>query len=154
MLHTASIMYPYFIGSGVMLEAGAGAPAVAATLHAQTDAVLASSVRAAAIDFEGAAESDLSRLLLVAAGWTSSAFDRAVTAPLRLRGTASLADVLAALAVAAGEGTVHLFCGWLPSAELTAGLAREGVTLVAHPLASIERAALITGQRNRSPLAA
>jgi len=77
-----------------------------------------------------------------------------VMAPLRARGAATLADVLAALALAAGGGTVHLFCGWLPDPGLVDALAAQGVTLIAHPLASIERAALITGQRSRSPLAA
>jgi len=140
-------MYPYFIGSGVMLAAGA-------TLHAQTDAALAASVRAAAVDFEGSEQGDLARLLVVAAGWTSSAFERVVMAPLRARGEASLADVLAALATSAGAGTVHLFAGWLPEAGLLEDLAGRGVTLIAHPLESIERAALISGQRSRSPLAA
>lgn len=153
MVHTAG-MYPYFIGSGVLLEAGANAAAVPATLHAQTDALLASSVRAAAVDFEGVGQTDLARLLVVAAGWTSSAFERVVMAPLRARGAATLADVLAALALAAGGGTVHLFSGWLPDPSLVDALAAQGVTLIAHPLASIERAALITGQRSRSPLAA
>jgi hypothetical protein len=148
-------MYPYFIGSGVIVEAGASsAVATPATLHAQTDAALAASVRAAAVDFEGSEQGELSRLLLVAAGWTSSAFDRVVMSPLRAQGAASLADVLRALARTAGGGTVHLFAAWLPEADLLEDLARSGVTLIAHPLESIERAALISGQRSRSPLAA
>ncbi len=151
MPHTAG-MYPYFIGSGVMLTAGADS--VPATLHAQTDAGIAATVRAAAVDFEGCGQAELARLLLVAAGWTSSAFERAVMPGLRARGSADLADVLAALALAAGQGTVHLFAGWLPEPDLVEKLAGRGVTLVAHPLESIERAALITGQRRRAPLAA
>jgi len=147
-------MYPYFIGSGVLLEAGANADSVPATLHAQTDAALAASVRAAAVDFEGVGQAELARLLVVASGWTSSAFERGVMAPLRARGAATLADVLGALALAAGDGTVHLFSAWLPEPELVATLAARGVTVIAHPLASFERAALITGQRSRSPLAA
>ena len=147
-------MYPYFIGAGVMLTAGANAATVPATLHAQTDAMLASTVRAAAVDFEGTGQGDLDRLLLVAAGWTSSALERTVMAPLRACGTATLADVLAALASGAGSGIVHLFAGWLPEPDLTEALAARGVTLVAHPLESIVRAALITGGRHRSPLAA
>jgi hypothetical protein len=147
-------MYPYFIGSGVLLEAGPNPSAVPATLHAQTDALLAASVRAAAVDFEGVGQAELARLLVVAAGWTSSAFERVVMAPLQARGAASLADVLGALALAAGDGTVHLFSGWFPEPSLVETLAARGVTLIAHPLASIERAALITGQRSRSPLAA
>ncbi|HEY8320330.1 MAG TPA: hypothetical protein VIG46_00885 [Candidatus Baltobacteraceae bacterium] len=147
-------MYPYFIGSGVLLEAGANAGSVPATLHAQTDAALAASVRAAAVDFEGVGQAEVARLLVVASGWTSSAVERTVMAPLRARGTATLADVLAALALAAGDGTVHLFSGWLPGPDLVEALAARAVTVIAHPLASFERAALITGQRSRSPLAA
>jgi len=146
-------MHQYFIGSGVLLEAGTNA-ATPATLHAQTDALLASSVRAAAIDFEGTGQGELARLLLVAAGWTSSAFERVVMTPLRARGTAGLADVLGAVALAVGDGTVHLFSTWLPEPDLVGALVARGVTLVAHPLGSIERAALISGQRSRSPLAA
>jgi hypothetical protein len=91
---------------------------------------------------------------VVASGWTRSAVERTVMAPLRARGTATLADVLAALALAAGDGTVHLFSGWLPGPDLVEALAARAVTVIAHPLASFERAALITGQRSRSPLAA
>jgi len=145
-------MNPYFIGSGMLLEAAERSTAAPATLHAQTDAALAATVHSAAVDFEGGSQADLKRLLLVSAGWTSSSFDRAVMAPLRCMAEASLADVFAAHA-ATGDGTVHLFARWLPEPDLVAALACRGVQLVTHPLEAIERAALITGARVTMPLA-
>lgn len=148
---TIGTMNPYFIGSGVLLEAGERATTAPATLHAQTDAALAA-IRCAAVDFEGGSQRELHRILLVAAGWTGSAFDRAVMAPLRLAATASLADVLAAHA-GVGDGVVHLFARWLPDPELVEELHLRGVALVSHPLEAIRRAALITGTRVRMRLA-
>ncbi len=145
-------MYPYFIGSGAFIGTGTKALTAPATLHAQTGAALAATVRAAAVDFEGRSAQDLDRLLLVVSGWTVSAFDVRVMAPLRARGSASLGDVLAQLALAGGDGTVHLFANWLPGDALVAELAVLGITLVTHPLESIERAQLVSGQRAYAPL--
>jgi hypothetical protein len=141
-------MDDYMIGSGAILTAGPRATVTPATLHAQTDPLLAGVVRAAAIDYEGRRQSDLARLLLVAIGWNARRFAQGVVAPLITAGESSLADVLGTLGRAAGERVVHLFADWLPDSDLVEALNKQGVELVAHPLETIRRAALISGQRH------
>jgi hypothetical protein len=150
-------MNDYVIGSGAVLTAGPNASIAGATLHAQTDAAIAACVRAAVVDFESRSSSELSKLVMLATGWTAARVNAELVAPLLRRGECSLADVIALLAQAAQTAEVHLFARWLPDDVLTAALRREGVTLVVHPIESIRQAALICGQnfvRWPSPLRA
>ena len=139
-------MNDYVIGSGALLTAGPQATIAAATLHAQTDPLLAPSVKAALVDFESTEAADFSKVLVMAAGWNGRRFAAEVVQPLLARVECSLADVVALLASAAGTGEVHVFARWLPDDVLVAALRRSGVTLVAHPLEAIRQAALISGQ--------
>ncbi len=151
----ATGMDDYVIGSGALLTAGRNAAIAAATLHAQTDAGLAPTIKAALVDFESSPGCDLSKVLVVASGWNAARFRAAVIEPLLARVECTLADVLGVLAEAAATPEVHIFARWFPDDLLTAALAREGVTAVAHPLDAIHRAALISGQSYRrwgSPL--
>jgi hypothetical protein len=109
--------------------------------------MLADQVHAALVDFEAADPQELSRIVIMAAGWGRARFDAEVIQPLSTRRECSLADVIAALAHATGESEVHLFARWLPGADMAADLRRRGVGLVAHPLEAIDQAALVTGQR-------
>ncbi|MDQ2664009.1 MAG: hypothetical protein M3Y18_08265 [Candidatus Eremiobacteraeota bacterium] len=140
-------MGEYIIGSGALLKAGEGASITAAALHAQVASGLASVADAIAVDFDGMSASRLRRLLLVASGWTAAAFEDTVTAHLLARGTCTLAQVMGALGCAVGTRTVHLFANWIPDEGLCRELDGEGVEIVSHPLAAIERAALIAEQR-------
>lgn len=142
-------MNDYVIGSGALLTAGPRASIAAATLHAQTDPGLAPVVKAAMVDFESSPTGDLSRILVMAAGWNPGRFDAKIVQPLLERRENTLADVLALLAAATATGEVHLFARWLPDDMLVAALRRAGVTIVAHSLDAIIAAALISGQSYR-----
>lgn len=117
-----------------------------ATLHAQADPLLAGVVQAAAFDFEGS-ESNLQRLVVVAAGWTAGRFERRIASRLRARGEASLAEVLAALATEVGTRAVHVFARWLPDEATLEAAADFGFSIVAHPLEAVERVSLVSGTR-------
>lgn len=148
-------MNDYVIGSGALLTAGPHATIAGATLHAQTDPLLASNVKAALVDFESTEAADLSKVLVMAAGWNGPRFRTEVVEPLLSRVECNLADVVALLAQAAGTTEVHLFARWFPDDVLVAALRRSDVTLVSHPLEAIRQAALISGQTYRrwhSPL--
>lgn len=140
-------MNDYVIGSGALLSVGPSATITGASLHAQTDPLLAGQVKAALVDFEASSVSDLSRLLIVASGWTRRQFDDHVIRPLLEHGECTLADVLAQLALATGTPEVHIFARWIPDEVMSATLRRNGVHLVAHPIEAIDRAALVCGQR-------
>jgi hypothetical protein len=140
-------MSEYLIGAGALLTAGPESSIAGATLHAQTDALLANQVRAALVDFEAADAEELSRIVIMATGWRGARFDAEVIQPLTTLRECSLADVIAALASATGELEVHLFARWLPGSALAADLRRRGIGLVAHPLEAIVQAALVSGQR-------
>jgi hypothetical protein len=116
-------------------------------MHAKVDPFLARRAKAIAVDFESPRQADLDRLVLLVAGWTTGRFHDLVVEPLAARGQASLGQVLAACAVACGQREVQLFARWLPDRALCAEIAEFGVELVVHPLESIERAALVSGQR-------
>ena len=150
-------MNDYVIGSGAVLTAGPQGSITGATLHAQTDIAIAAAVRAALVDFESSNASELTRVVMLAAGWRAARVKAELVAPLVARRECTLADVLALLANAAQTAEVHLFARWLPDDVLTAALHRAGVTLVVHPLECIRQAALICGQnyvRWPSPLRA
>ena len=140
-------MNDYFIGAGAVLTAGPAASIATAALHAQTDASLAASVRAAVIDFESTSSAELTKVLVVAAGWNSSRVRRELVEPLVALRECSLADVIAQLARASGCAEVHVFAQWFADEQLCAAAAGQGVTLVSHSLDSIRQAALISGQR-------
>jgi hypothetical protein len=153
----ASLMDGYLIGAGALLTAGPAASIASATLHAQTEAGLAEQVGAAAIDFESSNASDLSRLLIIAAGWSPARFEACVSRPLLERRECTLADVMEQLGRATGARELHLFARWLPDGALTSELRARGFELVAHPLEAIDQAALVSGQhlrRWRSPFRA
>lgn len=138
----------YIIGAGAILETGENGSITPATLHAHVDEALAARVKAAAIDFEGASPTALRRLLLIAPGWNAAAFRSGVTDRLRSRQTCTLADVLAALAQAAGTAEVHMFSHWLPDGQTCAELCEHGIDVIAHPLETIDAASVVAGQRN------
>jgi hypothetical protein len=140
-------MDEYLIGAGAILAAGSGGLITPATLHAQTEPELAPRVGAALVDFEAARVTELSRLLVLAAGWSWPRFRVAVVDRLLERRDCSLADVVAALAEATGVSEVHLFAHWQPDDETTAALQERGICVVAHPIEAIRQAALVCGQR-------
>jgi len=140
-------MNEYFIGAGALLTAGPNASIAGVSLHAQTDAALAPRVRAAVVDFESRDAAELSRVLVLGAGWNAARARTAVIDPLLARGACSLGELLVLLARAAETPELHLFARWLPGEALVAELAAVGVALVAHPLESIRQAALVTGTR-------
>jgi hypothetical protein len=140
-------MGEYFIGAGALLTAGATASIAGATLHAQPEEGLAVQVEAAVINFESTRAGELSRILIVAAGWTGARFRAEIVRPLLDQCDCTLADVIAALAQAKGVDEVHLFAHWLPDEATLAALAGKGVRIVAHPLEAIGQAALVSGQR-------
>lgn len=150
-------MSEYLIGAGAVLTAGPESSIAEATLHAQTDPQLAAQVEAAVIDFEAATPEELSRIVIVAAGWCGSRFRAEVVRPLLALRECALADVVVVLAKATAVSEVHLFARWLPSETMLGALASEGVRLISHPLESIDQAALVSGQRRsrwRSPFRA
>lgn len=140
-------MSDYLIGSGAILTAGPRSTIAAATLHVQTDALLAHSVRAAVVDFESGPEACVQRIVAIAAGWSQARFQAAVVPQLLRRGDCTLASVMAVLQEATRASQVHLFARWLPSAEMLAQLSSNGTPLVVLPLESLRQAALISGQR-------
>ncbi len=139
-------MNDYVIGSGAVLTAGPDASIVHAALHAQTEPAIAATVRAALFDFESPCVADLSKVVLLAAGWTARRVRTDLVEPLLVRGECTLADVLITLAGATGSNEVHIFAHWLPSDVMVAAARRAGVCLVAHPLDAVRQAALICGQ--------
>lgn len=150
-------MHEYIIGSGAVLTADATTGAAAATLHARTDPLIAQSVRAALFDFEASAAGELSRIVILAAGWNPRRFEAEVVQPLAQRVAAPLAEVLIALGRATHASDLHIFARWLPDEALVAALDRARIEVIAHPLEAIAHAALISGQRYthwRSPLRA
>lgn len=140
-------MSEYLIGAGAVLTAGAAASIAGATLHAQTDSPAAGEIQAAVIDFEAGATQELSRIVIVAAGWSPSRFDSEVVQPLLARGECTLADVMERLARATGARELHLFARWLPDVNLATALREKEIALVGHPIEAIEQAALVCGQR-------
>jgi hypothetical protein len=140
-------MEEYLIGAGAILTAGPSATVRSATLHAQAEPALAREVRAALIDFESTNAEELSRVLIVAAGWSSARFHSEVVAPMIEQRECDLADVLAGLASAVGTREVHVFARWLPTTEVAEALASRGITLICHPLEAIGQASLVAGQR-------
>lgn len=140
-------MDEYLIGAGALLTAGPEGSITAATLHAQMDPGLAGRVEAALVDFEGSQLAEVSRLLIIAAGWSSPRFRTAVVRKLLAQRQCELADVILTLAEATGARDIHLFARWQPDEATTAHLRERGVTVVAHPLDAIGQAALVCGQR-------
>jgi hypothetical protein len=139
-------MDEYFIGAGALLTAGPSASITGATLHAQPDPGLAD-VEAAVVDFEAGRVAEVSRLLIVAGGWSPGRFHGEVVERLLERRECGLADVVAILAEATGAGQVHLFARWAPDYETTAFLRARGVEVLVHPIEAIGQAALVSGQR-------
>ncbi len=140
-------MDEYLIGAGAVLTAAPQSSISGATLHAQTDPHLAARVKAAVIDFEATHPAELSRIVIVAAGWGSSRFAADVVRPLLAQSECTLADVMGLLAGATGAQEVHLFARWAPEAATSSALRAAGIRLVSHPLESIQQAALVSGQR-------
>lgn len=140
-------MDEYFIGAGALLTAGPAATIRGATLHAQPKGSLARQVDAALIDFESSGPHELSRLLVVAAGWTGSRFNAEVVARLLALGECGLSDVITALAEAVQTKEVHLFARWSPDRATLDLLERGGICLIPHSLDALGQAALVTGQR-------
>jgi hypothetical protein len=148
-------MDEYFIGAGALLTAGPEASITGATLHAQPMSGLAGQVAVAVVDFEAAQLGEVSRILVVAAGWTGPQFNAEVVKRLLAQSECSLCDVLATLARATSVREVHLFAHWTPDEAMEDSLARGGVRIVAHPLEALGPAALVSGQRiERWPSAA
>jgi len=139
-------MDEYFIGAGALLTAGASAPITGATLHAQTEQGMGK-VEAVVIDFEATRVGELSRILIVAAGWSSSRFRGEVVSRLLSQGECGLSDVMSILARATGAEEIHLFAHWAPDEATSAILEDRGIRVVAHPLEAIGQAALVSGQR-------
>jgi hypothetical protein len=139
-------MNDYVIGSGALLTAGPSATIAGATLHMQVDPRLAPSVRAALVDFESTGKGDLTKVIVVAAGWNARRVQRDLVAPLLSRGECTLTDLLVELGRAAGSNEVHVFARWFVDDVMSAAAARAGVTLVSHSLESVRQAALISGQ--------
>jgi len=140
-------MDEYFIGAGALLTAGESASVAGATLHAQPDPGLAGKVQAALVDFESTELAELSRLLIVAAGWSVPRFQDEVVQQLMNQGECQLADVICTLANAAGTKEVHIFAHWRPDEATVAALAQRGIAVVGHSLEAIGQAALVSGQR-------
>jgi hypothetical protein len=150
-------MEEYVIGAGALLTAEPHASVAGATLHAQTDPAVATKARAVIVDFESTRLQDLSKIVIVVAGWNRQRFEREVIAPLRPRYQITLAEILATTATAAETPELHLFAHWLPDESLSTAVQSAGITLIAHPLETIHQAALISGQTYqywRAPLRA
>jgi hypothetical protein len=139
----------YIIGAGAILEAGERGGITPAAVHARVDPALAERVTAAAIDFESTGVHRLQRLLVLASGWDAEHFRNHVTTGLLGMQTCSLADVLLAVASARGAAELHCFAHWLPDERTYAALQNRGVELIAHPLETIESAAIVSGRRFR-----
>jgi hypothetical protein len=140
-------MDEYFIGAGALLTAGPAATIRGATLHAQPGAALAREIGAALIDFESAGPGELSRLLIVAAGWAASRFHAEVVSRLLTLGECGLSDVIVALANAVQTTEIHLFARWSPDQATLDSLEKSGIRILSHPLEALGQAALVSGQR-------
>jgi hypothetical protein len=140
-------MDEYFIGAGALLTAGPQASIASATLHAQTHPDLREQVAAAVVDFEAARQADVSRLLIVAAGWSGGRFQAEVVHRLVKLRECTLADVIAVLGEATATAEIHLFARWSPDEETLLRLDSTGISLRSHPLEAIGQAALVSGQR-------
>lgn len=140
-------MDEYLIGAGALLTAGPNATIAGATLHAQAEPSLVARVAAAIIDFESASLAEVSRLLILAAGWSAQRFQDEVVVPLLAKGECALADVFTTLAGAVGASEIHLFARWQLDAATLEQLERAGLRVVCHPLEAIGQASLVSGQR-------
>jgi hypothetical protein len=140
-------MDEYLIGAGALLTAGPDGSITAAALHAQMSPGLAGQVEAALLDFESGQLADVSRLLIIAAGWSGPQFRSVVVRKLLAQRQCELADVILTLAEATGARNIHLFARWCPDEATIAQLRERGVGLIAHPLDAIGQAALVCGQR-------
>ena len=140
-------MDEYLIGAGALLTAGPSATIRGATLHAQPGFELAHQVAAAVVDLDSAGPAELSRLLVVAAGWSGPRFHREVVSELLAQRECGLNDVIELLAAAVETDEIHLFARWEPDAAMTAALQRKGVRVVPHPLEALGQASLVSGQR-------
>lgn len=140
-------MDEFFIGAGALLTAGEEASIRGATLHARPENGLAGQVEAALIDFEAARLGEVSRLLVVAAGWSAGRFRSEVVGRLLGQRDCSLSDVICILAQATATDEVHLFAHWEPDEATLTELQRRGIRVTAHALEAIGQAALVSGQR-------
>jgi len=140
-------MEEYLIGAGALLTAGPAATIRQATLHAQPLGVLARQVSAALIDFESAGPDELSRLLIVAAGWTGSRFQAEVVSRLLALRECGLGDVIGTLADAVETKEVHLFARWSPDQTTPDSLEKSGIRIISHRLEALGQVALVSGQR-------
>ncbi len=140
-------MDQYFIGAGALLTAGPTATITGATLHAQPEAALAEQVGAALIDFESPSSAEISRLLIVAAGWSASRLHAEVVAKLLSKRDCGLSDVIAILAGAVQTNEIHLFARWQPDRMTLDLLEKAGIRIIAHSLEAIGQASLVSGQR-------
>jgi hypothetical protein len=140
-------MNDYLIGAGAVLTAGSAGSIAGASLHAQVDPRLAEQVQAAMVDFEAGDLSELSRVVIVATGWSVGRFEAQVSRKLLAARECTLSDVFETLARATGVSEVHLFARWIPDGHVLAAIASRDVKLVAHSLDAIGQAALISGQR-------
>ncbi len=136
-----------FIGAGAILEAGEKATVTPAALHLAMEHG-AEPIAATALDLDGAASTGPRRLVFALAGWDVGRFEREVMAPLKARGSASLADVLAAVAQAAASEAVDLFAPWTPDDATVRELRQSGVTVRLHHPSAVARGALTAGQRH------
>ena len=139
-------MDEYFIGAGALLTAGPAASIASATLHAEVEPKLAGRIQAALIDFESIRLNEVSRVLIVAAGWSSGRFRSDVVQRLLARRECELSDVLAMLLQATGAKEIHVFAHWACD-DVAESLERQGLRVVTHPLEAIGQAALTCGQR-------
>lgn len=137
----------YFIGAGALLTAGPEASLARATLHAQPASNLAGQVGAALVDFEAVQLGEVSRILIVAAGWSGARFYAEVVQKLIAQRECALPDIIAILSEATGATKVHLFAHWRPDEAMLASLAERGISLSIHPLEDLGPAALVSGQR-------
>ncbi len=142
-------MDEYFIGAGAVLTAGEQASIRAASLHAEAGNGLAARIRAAMIDFEGTNANEISRIVIVAAGWSFARFRSEVVSRLLSQDECSLADVMAIVCRATGADEIHFFAHWTPDPQTVAALGDAGLRLVEHPLDELGQAALVCGQRVR-----
>jgi hypothetical protein len=140
-------MDEFFIGAGALLTAGEEASIRGATLHARPENGLAGQVSVAVIDFEAARLGELSRLLVVAAGWSAGRFRTEVATQLLAQRDCSLSDVIAILAQATATDEVHLFAHWQPDEATVTELQGRGIRVTTHSLEAIGQAALVCGQR-------
>ncbi|HEY1883048.1 MAG TPA: hypothetical protein VGG51_08405 [Candidatus Cybelea sp.] len=140
-------MEEYLIGAGALLTAGPSATIRGATLHAQPGFELAGQVSAAVVDLESTGPAELSRLLIVAAGWSGARFHREVVGELLAQRECGLNDVIETLAAAVRTDEIHLFARWRPDAAMSDALQRKGIRLIAHPLEALGQASLVSGQR-------